>query len=104
VCDGLVDYTPSLGYDGTDSFEFAVADIHGAQVASTVVVTIAPEPDQGDFDGDAFVGFADFVKFIHYFGSRVGDVTYRALYDLNKDGVIDLGDFLLFVEVFGEAT
>ena len=50
------------------------------------------------------MGFADFVKFIYYFGFRVGDVMYRALYDLNKDGVIDLGDFLLFVEAFGAPT
>jgi len=65
---------------------------------------VNPEPDQGDFGGDNFVGFADFVKFIHYFRFEVGDVMYRALYDLNKDGVIGLSDFLLFAEVFGAPT
>ena len=99
-----MDYTPNAGFTGTDSFDFIVSDTHGAQAAGQVMVTVNPEPDQGDFDVDNFVGFADFVKFIHYFGSKVGYVTYRIQYDLNRDGIIDLGDFILFVEVFGEAT
>ena len=101
---GRVDYMPEAGYTGNDAFDFTVVDIYGAQASNTVTVAVNPEPDQGDFDGDNFVGFADFVKFIYYFGFRVGDVMYRALYDLNKDGVIDLGDFLLFVEAFGAPT
>ena len=48
-------------------------------------VVARPSPD---FDGNGQVGFSDFVAFGDAYGSRPGDETYRAKYDLNGDGSI----------------
>ena len=57
-----------------------------------------------DFDGNGQVGFSDFVAFGDAYGSRPGDETYSAKYDLNGDGSIGFDDLLIFAESFGDAV
>ena len=54
-----------------------------------------------DFDGDAAIGFGDFILFAQHFGSQPGDATYEVLYDLDKDGQVGFGDFIAFSQNFG---
>ena len=58
-------------------------------------VTAFPSPD---FDGNGQVGFSDFVAFGDAYGSRHGDETYSAKYDLNRGGSIGFDDLLIFAE------
>jgi hypothetical protein len=39
---GTVTYTPSEGFDGTDSFTYTIDDDHGGQATGTVTVTVLP--------------------------------------------------------------
>ena len=48
------------------------------------------------------VNFADFLAFGGQFGSRQGDGRYEAKYDLDSDGAIGFGDFLIFSSSFGK--
>jgi hypothetical protein len=43
--DGSFTYTPSSGYVGSDSFTYAVSDIHGASDTGTVTISVSPPPD-----------------------------------------------------------
>ena len=40
--DGTVTYTPTEGFDGTDSFTYTIDDDHGGQATGTVSVTVLP--------------------------------------------------------------
>ena len=40
--DGTATYTPTEGFDGTDSFTFTIDDDHGGQATATVTVTVLP--------------------------------------------------------------
>jgi hypothetical protein len=40
--DGTVTYTPTEGFDGTDSFTYTIDDDHGGQATGTVTVTVLP--------------------------------------------------------------
>ena len=51
-----------------------------------------------DFDGNGTLDLRDYLAFIDVFGSRQGDGTYEAKYDLNNNGEIDIPDFLILVE------
>ena len=53
-----------------------------------------------DFDGDATVGFGDFILFRKKFGATRGDPAYDPAYDLDADGAIGFGDFLVFAAGF----
>ena len=55
-----------------------------------------------DFDGDSRVGFSDFVLFGGQYGSRQGDGTYEAKYDLDSNGVIGFSDFVIFGSSYGK--
>jgi hypothetical protein len=46
LADGAVLYTPVAGYSGPDSFDYTVADGHGATATGSVVVTVGPPPDR----------------------------------------------------------
>ena len=48
------------------------------------------------------VNFADFLAFAGQFGTRQGDGRYDAKYDLDSDGAIGFGDFLIFSSNFGK--
>ena len=50
---------------------------------------------RGDFDGDGWVGFRDFLLFA--VGFRENDPRF----DLTDDGVVGFADFLIFVQMFG---
>ena len=58
-------------------------------------VSAAPSPD---FDESGVVDITDFLLFVSVFGSREGQERYDAKYDLNGDGEIGIGDFLLFCQ------
>ena len=55
-----------------------------------------------DFNGDGRVDLDDFVLFVEYLGFSRGDEGYDAKYDLDEDGVIGFGDFLIFAKSFGD--
>lgn len=40
--DGTVIYTPTEGFDGTDSFTYTIDDDHGGQATAAVIVTVLP--------------------------------------------------------------
>ena len=48
------------------------------------------------------VGFTDFLRFAQQFGLSQGDPGYDARYDLDGDGAIEFGDFLIFANAFGK--
>jgi len=53
-------------------------------------------PDKtSDFNGDGFVNILDIAYFITGFGSIEGNTKYKAKFDLNCDGRIDIFDLLL---------
>lgn len=64
-------------------------------------VSAAPSPD---FDESGVVDFTDFLLFVSAFASRGGQERYDAKYDLNGDGEIGFGDFLLFARDFGRTV
>ena len=55
-----------------------------------------------DFNGDGRVDLDDFLLFVEHLGFSRGDEGYDAKYDLDEDGVIGFGDFLIFAKSFGE--
>ena len=62
-------------------------------------LSAVPSPD---FDENGVVDVPDFLLFVGAFGSREGQKTYEARYDLNGDGAIGIDDFLIFVSSFGK--
>ena len=64
-------------------------------------LSAVPSPD---FDENGVVDVPDFLLFVGAFGSREGQKTYEARYDLNGDGAIGIDDFLIFVNSFGKRT
>lgn len=55
--DGIIDYAPSCGYYGADSFTYTVADGNGGEVTGTVDVTIAtPTGTMGTAAGETMNG------------------------------------------------
>ena len=55
-----------------------------------------------DFNGDGRIDLDDFLLFVEQLGLSRGDDGYDAKYDLDKDGVIGFGDFLIFASSFGK--
>ena len=55
-----------------------------------------------DFNGDGRVDLDDFLLFVEHLGFSRGDEGYDAKYDLDEDGVIGFGDFLIFAKSFGD--
>ena len=55
-----------------------------------------------DFNGDGRVDLDDFLLFVEHLGFSRGDEGYDAKYDLDEDGVIGFGDFLIFGRSFGK--
>jgi hypothetical protein len=53
---GLVTYTPTEGWSGTDSFTYVVADGAGGTDTATVTVTVAPVNDAPTAGDDAYAG------------------------------------------------
>ena len=76
------------------------SDADGDFVSLTFAMEVRlPSPD---FDGNGQVNFADFVRFVGKYGTRLGEDGYDARYDLNGDGVIGADDFWIFDASFGE--
>ena len=55
-----------------------------------------------DFNGAGRVDLDDFLLFVEHLGLSRGDEQYDAKYDLDEDGVIGFGDFLIFGRSFGK--
>ncbi len=70
-------------------------------LSATLRLAQLPSPD---FDRSSTVGIPDFLLFIDVFGSKEGQDTYEAKYDLNGDGEIGIPDFLLFMDNFGKVV
>ena len=76
------------------------SDADGYFVSLTFAMEVRlPSPD---FDGNGQVNFADFVRFVGKYGTRLGEDGYDARYDLNGDGVIGADDLSIFAASFGE--
>ncbi len=93
-----------------------------AMTRSVNVVLQVAAPPSPDFDGNGVVDFPDFVLFAGAFGYREGDDLparlpvrstqtdsaqagkYEAKYDLNGDGEIEFGDFVIFAGSFGKTV
>ena len=86
----LTNVTFSLG-DGT-LLEAARSD--GITLSAEIALV-------GDFDGDASVGFSDFLQFAQAFGKRSADAGFDSRLDLDSDGEVGFSDFLLFAANFG---
>ena len=57
-----------------------------------------------DFDGNGIVDLPDFLLFVEYFGTSLGDETYEDRFDLDGDGAINFSDFLIFASNFGKTV
>ena len=90
-----------------DSADLAVVEVELSREGSIVdsqivlsVATIVSEPVAGiltgDFDGSGRVDFRDFFLFVDSFTSP------SPLFDLNRDAVLDLDDFFVFSDHFGD--
>jgi len=56
----------------------------------------------GDFNKDGCVNQEDFGYFANHYECKRGDKCYRGFYDLNKDGIIDMGDIAgIFADNYG---
>ena len=64
------------------------------------VLSLAPLQAQ-DFNNDCVYDIADFHLFVEHFGKTWSPDFNLNLYDLDGDGEVGVGDFLLFVDVFG---
>ena len=64
------------------------------------VLSLAPLHAQ-DFNRDCVYDIADFNLFVEHFGKTSGADFDFNLFDLDGDGEIGIGDFLLLVDVFG---
>ncbi|RPE78520.1 MULTISPECIES: S-layer family protein [unclassified Frondihabitans] len=51
--DGTFDYTPAIGFSGTESFPYAIADKDGDSVTATITVTVTPVAVDDRFSTDA---------------------------------------------------
>lgn len=60
-------------------------------------------PKTSDFDGDAVVGFTDFLLFVDQFGLSSDDPGFDARFDLFEDGTVGFADFLRFARAFGSS-
>lgn len=56
---------------------------------------------RSDFNGDAYVDFADFLAFAGAFGTSSGQAGFASHFDLDASGAIDFADFLIFASEFG---
>jgi sugar lactone lactonase YvrE len=88
-----------------DSWNHRVRAVMALESAGAVVVggTVAKTPEEAaNFDGDATVGFGDFLVFAGGFGSQSSDDGFDPRLDLDGDGAVGFGDFLMFAAVFGQ--
>lgn len=57
-------------------------------------------PIEGDINGDGKVNQADIDEFIKRYGKTAEDNDFKAEFDFNSDGVIDIVDFMLLAKNF----
>ncbi len=93
---GVITYTPSLGYTGSDSFEYQICDVAGACDTATVYVIIRPcveTPGQNTLTGTVFQDVNGNGIYDNQDNGASG-VTVSLYEDINADGLLDGGDIL----------
>ena len=83
-----------IAFDANGSFY--IAELSGNRIRRVTFVDL-PERSP-DFDGDGRVGFSDFLLLAAAFGTDV------PIFDLNWNGVVDLGDLEILTSAFGRRT
>ena len=109
---GTATFTINEGFSGVTTINLTAGSIGSGAVeigpgAAFVVLGGAPEveltPAQAaNFDGDATVGFGDFLVFAGGFGKSASDPEFDSRLDLDGDGTVGFTDFLQFAAVFGQ--
>ena len=103
---GTIRFRTTAAFSGAEIRLVHGGLVRGGQIETvTVDIRIALQVSNGlssDFDGDGIVNLADFLLFVSRFGSRQGDGTYEAKYDLDRNSAIEISDFLIFVSDFGK--
>ncbi len=93
---GVITYTPSLGYTGSDSFEYQICDVAGACDTAMVYVIIRPcveTPGQNTLTGTVFQDVNGNGIYDNQDNGASG-VTVSLYEDINADGLLDGGDIL----------
>ena len=105
---GTIRFRTSDAFSGTDIRLVRARLVREGQTETvlmdlSITLRIA-KPPSPDFDRSGTVGIPDFLLFVDAFGSRRGQDTYEAKYDLNVDGEIGIPDFLIFIDSFGKVV
>ena len=95
--------------DGTESLitDGGSGDLDG-QVNGLVTIAVGPDPLYvhcvlfGDFDGDGKVTVTDIRAVASRWRCRLGEDCYKELYDIDKDGDIDIVDVMRVVAHLGD--
>ena len=109
---GTLSFVVSEDFEQPDSTDisltnvtFSLGDGTLLKAARSGSITLSAEIALvGDFDGDASVGFSDFLQFAQGFGKKSTDAGFDSRLDLDSDGEIGFSDFLLFTANFGATT
>ena len=109
---GTLSFVVSEDFEPPDSTDisltnvtFSLGDGTLLKAARSGSITLSAEIALvGDFDGDASVGFSDFLQFAQGFEKKSTDAGFDSRLDLDSDGEVGLSDFLLFAANFGATT
>jgi hypothetical protein len=103
--DGSFVYTPSPGFEGTDSFTYRlvaqvgdptnpIGDPNVSSAPATVVIRVAPAACPADFNSDGLLNFFDVASFVGAFQAQDPNA------DFNSDGLLNFFDFSAFINAF----
>ena len=105
---GTIRFRTTEAFSGTDIRLVRARLVRDGQTETVLMdlsITLRlAKPPSPDFDRSGTVGIPDFLLFVDAFGSRRGQDTYEAKYDLNVDGEIGIPDFLIFIDSFGKVV
>ncbi len=105
---GTIHFRTTEAFSGTDIRLVRARLVRDGQtetVSMDLSVTLRlAKPPSPDFDRSGTVGIPDFLIFVDVFGSRRGQDSYEAKYDLDVDGEIGIPDFLIFIDSFGKVV
>jgi len=108
LADALGDALSTASDAGVDGVLFWWDDAHsfshdafGQAITGRAVDVDDPGERSPDFDGNSVVDLNDFLAFVSRFGTRRGGDGFSSRFDLDADGVIGFGDFLILAAAFG---
>ena len=84
---------------GTYPVTLSVTDNEGSTTTASSSIVVVSNPD---FDGSGCVDIRDIARVAFRFGTKVGDVLYNPLYDMNNDGTIDIVDVVVVASNYGK--